>query len=221
MDNSGMIHSPSTPTRAKSAGPISPHPSPMEDLDSSSTRKRPRLDSGERTYRSMSADRLRTSSHKHQPTITSEYNTVHTNTAIPPTPFTPTKVTINVREPALGNSSPMPTTELADQPTPGVFKGNEPSPSHQLDSPRIESVHSTPANSPEIQVAEVEDISDEPAVTRWRPLKSGLSEAKNVQGNLLYDFPYQTHNKPLRRTVNTIAAAWEKSTCSDPVFELH
>ena len=211
MDESGMIDLPSTPTRAKSEGPISPHRSPMEDANSSGTRKRPRLDSGERTYRSMSADRLSTSPAERLPTTTQASSTSPTNMVSAAAPFTPTKVTINVREPALGNVLPAPTAESTAQTTLHGEKKDKASPSQQSDSPKIESIHSSPAHSPEIQVAEVEDISDEPAVTRWQPLKSRLSEARNVQQNLLYDFPFQGHNKSLRRTVSTVAVAWEKS----------
>ncbi|KAL9102182.1 MAG: hypothetical protein Q9163_002630 [Psora crenata] len=215
MNSIGMIYSPTTPTRAQSAGPTSPHRSPMEDADSSSTRKRPRLDSGERTYRSMSADRMQMSPSEQQSTTTREDSESSTHIINPPPPFTPTKVTINVREPALGNTSPMPTTELSDQSTLRGRRGGEPSPPQHFESPRIESVHSSPTNSPEIQVAEVEDISDEPAVTRWRPIKGRLSEARHIQQNLLYDFPFQANNKTLRRTVNTMAATWEKNSLAD------
>ncbi|KAL9131097.1 MAG: hypothetical protein Q9217_000859 [Psora testacea] len=215
MDNSGMINSPSTPTRAKSVGPSSPHRSPMEDAESSSTRKRPRLDSGERTYRSMSADRLETSCSERQSTATQENIRIASNVTSPPPPFTPTKVTINVREPAPGDSSPMATAEPADKSRSCGGRGGGPSSQHRVGSPKIESVHSSPTNSPEIQVAEVEDISDEPAVTRWRPIRSRLSEARHIQQNLLYDFPFQGHNKSLRRTVNTLAMAWEKNSLTD------
>ena len=215
-----MIQSPSTPTRAKSAGPTSPHRNPMEDTDSSGTRKRPRLDTGERTHRSMSADRLQTSPSERYSTTPQANSKTSTNATIPPPPFTPTKVTINVREPVPGNSSSMSATEFADQSALRERKTDELSSQQQLGSPQIESVHSTPANSPEIQVAEVEDISDEPAVTRWLPLKSRLSEARHVQQNLFYDFPFQVPNKTLRRTVGTVATAWEKSTSSIPPFEL-
>ena len=236
--DSVLARPPSTPTRAKSAGPCRPHRDPMEDADSSSTRKRPRLDSGDRAYRSMSVDRFNTTpsdaelpdapeapSDSQHPSAPSE-----TTNALPPMSLTPSKVTINVREPP-GNSSPPRPPSKANGASilRGGSGGDEPLSSQQdasgmLNSPssNVISVHSSPRHSPEIEVAEVEDMNDEPAETRWKPLASAASaiEAKETQRALLDNFPYLgERGRSLRKTVTALALALEKSTGATFPFE--
>ena len=78
------------------------------------------------------------------------------------------------------------------------------------------SVSSSPSRSPEIEVAEVEDINAERGETRWRPLAS-LLDAKDTQGALLDAFPYSVRDRHLRQTVLLISQTIEKSEYERPL----
>ena len=183
----------------------------MEDTDSSGTRKRPRLDSGEHTYRSMSADRphnnvpdpdtIKTLSLSQQ-----EDELPDINTPVPP--ITPTKVTINVRDPQT-NSAAEPAVTSNTQSAASPSKEYERSSISPSESPKVVSVHSTPTSSPEIQVAEVEDMSDDPSATRWKPIRSIMPNPHDFQSKLLESFPFASANKSLRKTLNGICSAIE------------
>lgn len=209
-----MIGNAATPTRAKSAGPSSPHRSPMEDTDSSGTRKRPRLDSGDHSYRSMSVDRLKATPSDRATDGTPEAmphsssSTEATNN-LPPMPFTPTKVTINVREPLGSDSSPLPSTETVEE-SALQARGGDGASAAAIGSPSVVSVHSSPLNSPEIEVAEIEDMNDEPAVTQWRPLRSSSYEAKQIQETILGGFPYFDTSRDLRKAMHMVATMLER-----------
>lgn len=99
----------------------------------------------------------------------------------------------------------------------------DPPVSHPVGSPRnddspssnVISVSSSPTRSPEIEIAEVEDMNEEFGETRWRPLVS-LVDAKDTQGALLDAFPFVDRTRDLRQTVALIAQAFEKSKSLDP-----
>ncbi|KAL8882405.1 MAG: hypothetical protein Q9198_000590 [Flavoplaca austrocitrina] len=171
-----------TPDRAVSAGP---QRNPMEDSNSSLTRKRPRLDSGSRSYRSMSADRLIPATspkvsvtpckvppldtHHIEPAPSEHGNLTHDST--------PSKMTINVRD-ATSEPCPAPTAPIDGNLTHQVSGRDElanstgPDFPQQVSSPSADHVSrpSSPSRSPEIEVAEIEDISQEPGRTKWRTL---------------------------------------------------
>ena len=91
----------------------------------------------------------------------------------------------------------------------------EDSPAMDISSPKVISVSSSPSHSPEIEIAEVEDINDDPGETRWRPLEStaiaaSIQDAKDVQMALLDQFPLLTQQN-LRKTISLIATALGKS----------
>lgn len=206
----------------------------MDDADSPNTRKRPRLDSGERAHRSMSADPLRATPFNAGPaeaTVTSPQGppssqAFETANGSPPLALTPSKVTINVREPAAQTSpsrqSAHPDGGLSIR---GGGGGEEHSaihhtPSTDAGSPstKVLSIASSPPRSPEIEVAEIEDISDDPGETRWKSLGSGATtasagEAKDVYTLLLEQFPHSSGQTGggLKKTVMLIAAALQKS----------
>lgn len=219
---------PLTPTRAKSAGPTRPHRDLMEDADSSGTRKRPRLDSGNSTYRSMSADRLRATPTEPRPATTpstpshgqNPSRALDTTSTLPPMSLTPSKVTINVRESAANPSVPQQNTQVG---TTTSLRGgagdedypmslDEPSIKMHTSSPNVISVGSSPPHSPEIEVAEIEDMNDEAVETKWQPLtrQRGIVDARHIQQDLLAIFPYSGSQK-LRKTLNTLAGALERS----------
>lgn len=218
------VGSPCTPSRATSAGPSPPRRNPMEDADSSVTRKRPRLDSGSLAHTSMSADRSTATpsgtetsqdvllpAHDDSSSLAGEQvNSLHGADR------TPSKVTINVRDRGQRSSPPLPVTNGA-----GVASSRgrgDSSVSRRAGSPRkddspssnVISVSSSPTRSPEIEIAEVEDMNEEFGETRWRPLVS-LVDAKDTQGALLDAFPFLDRTRDLRQTVALIAQAFEKS----------
>lgn len=215
---------PSTPTRAASAGPSPPRRNPMEDADSSVTRKRPRLDSGDRAHRSMSADRIISTPPalgSAQAPFTPPRGEISPKTARLDATFssrdrTPSKVTINLRDPPQIVSPTVSISNGTHLPAPSDRNGAR-TPSQTESSTKIEthstdviSLTSTPTRSPEIEIAEVEDINQEPGVTRWRPLTRVL-DAKEAQMDLLDLFPCGDRHPSLRNTVTLLSNAFEKS----------
>ena len=191
--DSAVVNSPSLSPSTLSAGsPSLPHP--MEDADSASTRKRPRLDSGEQARRNMSTDRM-------EPTSPRPDTYPHPQTEHPeqdsPTQFsnrlptTPTKVTINLRDtPSMSATAAAPEAHPVDaQERPAPTHKAEPEPSHLPQSTDFSDIDASAHSSPEIQVAEVEDIGEEPSITRWKPLNDSIYQARIVQHNLLSQFP--------------------------------
>lgn len=211
------IVTPSPHDRAASAGPrrIS-----MEDSDSSLTRKRPRLDSGSRSYRSMSADRVMPSTPAHKSETTSNTPPGGTLSAggnpgsdtRPALEGTPSKVTINVRDSAI-LPSPLLSTAQVGQKTSGtegdkdeLANWSDPEPPKKLTPPssHIISPPSSPSLSPEIEVAEVEDMNQEPGHTKWRPLGSFQDPVK-IKDDLWAVFPCRNRTQSIIQTVDEIS----------------
>lgn len=215
MESLPLVNPP-TLSRAASAGP---RRNSMEDSDSSLTRKRPRLDSGSRSYRSMSADRIAPST----PTMesgaalttpsrsgaslkeTSESNTV------PVLEGTPSRVTINVKDPAHQDSHLTSTAQEhrrrddhdTDRDELASSSDLEPSKRLTSPSPNIISPSSSPSRSPEIEVAEVEDINQEPGHTKWRTLGS-LPDPASIRDDLWARFPCRDRTQNVLETVDEI-----------------
>lgn len=215
---STSVSLPHTPPRATSAGPSPPRRNLMEDADSSVKRKRPRLDSGERTRRSMSADPLTSSSF--EPAFTPRRGQTSTTAAreiavSTLTDRTPSKVTINVRDPAQSGPSAVPVTNGTQIPISRDTEEarepirTEPPAEIQPQSSEVISVASSPTRSPEIEVAEVEDINEEPGQTKWRPL-TNVMDWKDLQESLMKKFPYTAGGRDVRETVRLLAQAFEK-----------
>ena len=191
----------------------------MDDSDSSLTRKRPRLYSGDRSHRSMSADELSTTpphfTMNHSPSAPASTghrdNSAGVNETVSTPSQTPSKVTINVRDSGLGLSQQPPP--LTDQITDNVQQDSEQSRvelveaplNGQTPSPDVISVSSSSSRSPEIEVAEVEDMEDLPEETRWRTLR----EATDIQITLLEHFPYHTPGRHFWKTVEIVADYFE------------
>ena len=214
------LGAPSTPARASSTRPSPPRRFLMDDSDSSLTRKRPRLDSGDRSYRSMSADELANNPSRntlrHSPSTPARYvSTTQGETdrdALPSVSGTPSKVTINVRDPPPNNSLPLPTgsSEVADviQEKSELPKSNRIEDPNEVDaaSPDVISVSSSASRSPEIEVAEIEDMSEDPGETRWR----SLGEATEIQRTLLQRFPFAASTHHPRQAIDAINMAFDK-----------
>lgn len=213
------LGAPSTPVRATSAGPSPPRRDSMDDSDASLTRKRPRLDSGDRSYRSMSADELANTPSRnllrHSSSTSARYMNVSNRedeaTVLASASGTPSKVTINVKEPLPTNSPPGPTMSSPEIDTmraelaPSEASTVEVPVVVDASSPEIISVSSSPSRSPEIEVAEIEDMSEAPSETRWR----SLSEATELQRTLLRAFPFASRNRHPRQAIDAIIMAYD------------
>ena len=95
---------------------------------------------------------------------------------------------------------------------------NEPPNKLTSSSSNVISVTSSPPRSPEIEVAEIEDMNDEPGETRWKPLISATSlmDAKDIQQSVLEDFPYLgERGRNLRKTIAALAQTFEKGEWSN------
>ena len=210
-----------TPKRATSEGPNPPPRNSMEDADSSVTRKRPRLDSGDRVYRSMSADRLVSSHPESDPGMllpAQDSRAQHgENEKLPddvssthPIIGTPSKVTINVRDPVLRSSPPEPMgleTEVSQAKTPRQDQTHfpaKPIKNVQSKSPRAVSISSSPARSPEIEVAELEDMDGHSGPTVWRDSEDSIG-FDDLQISLLDEFPMADRHTNLVQAVHRIA----------------
>lgn len=226
---------PRTLERPASAELSSPQRNSMEDSDTATTRKRPRLDSGNRTYRNMSAERttpLRSSDESAQALYTPPSDDSldgngdkNDATSVPIVDLTPSKVTINVRD-TLQNILPSQHEGTSTYSEPDANKpimSHEIPPSlHSESSPsHVFSVSSSPPHSPEIEVAEVEDMNQESGETRWKSLASVL-EARETQVAIMDDFPESNGSRGLLRAVAVISriferGMWDKSISQKPM----
>ena len=200
----------------------------MDDSDSSLTRKRPRLYSGDRSHRSMSADELSTTpphlTMNHSPSATASPGHRDTSAGVNETVSTPSqtpsKVTINVRDSGPGVSQQLPP--VTDRMIENVQQDSEKSrvelveaPANgQTPSPDVISVSSSSSRSPEIEVAEVEDMEDLPEETRWRTLR----EATNVQITILEHFPYHSPGRHYWRSAEVVADYFENGKLNNLHF---
>jgi len=120
----------------------------MEEQDPQ-IRKRPRLDSGSRVIESLAIDDRATAAPAAEMDET------------PDNARPPSKVTINVKSPTSdmtsGTGTPLEHPGVASEPQP------------TLDDAPI-SISSSPDHTPEIEVAELEDMDQDPNTSNWRPL---------------------------------------------------
>ena len=191
----------------------------MEDSDSSLKRKRPRLDSGSCSCRSMSADCITPSKstgescplHFTPPRNAATLQNSVESDLMPTLEGTPSRMTINVRDPAPSTSHLTSTAQVgqhqADRDNGKDELANssdtEPIQNPRSLSPNILSPSSSPSQSPEIEVAEVEDINQEPGSTRWRILGS-RSDPAQVRDELWDSFPCRDRAQSVLDTVNEI-----------------
>lgn len=97
-----------------------------------------------------------------------------------------------------------------------MTSSNHPASKSDSSPSNVISVTSSP-RSPEIEVAEIEDMNDESGETRWKPLISATSlmDAKDIQQSVLEDFPYLgERGRNLRKTIAALAQTFEKGEWS-------
>lgn len=203
------LNSPRTPPpRAASEGPTPPPRNSMEDADSSVKRKRPRLDSGETAYRSMSAEPSSTvpaSSELGQLPASSDdpaqdYDPIVqlTNASTQTPGGTPSKVTINVREPhsPYQPSTKEPMLEHMPSKEPQTFQQGAKSDSGSADGePMLINQDAAPSSpspvgSPEIEVAEPEDMGGPVGPTVWHKPGMPIEKYEQQLQRLMVNFPF-------------------------------
>ncbi|KAI4202942.1 MAG: hypothetical protein LQ350_002159 [Teloschistes chrysophthalmus] len=202
----------------------------MEDADSSLTRKRPRLDSGSASYRSMSAERILPSPSA-QELITAQATTP--KDVLPRTPVsvnsqgktwegTPSRVTINVRDAAVHGTPAEHTVSVVRDPACGDGDNNELSHLSDPDAfekcksepPLAVSSSSSPSRSPEIEVADVEDINQEPGHTKWRILRS-VPDANTLRNEIWASFPFSDRAHHLWESADEMARHMQEEPIED------
>ncbi|XHG03146.1 hypothetical protein AWENTII_006465 [Aspergillus wentii] len=211
------LESSSTPPGAISTDPTRPKNDPMEDSDPQTTRKRPRLDSGSGACESLSTDETsasRTSdSTAAAPAAPDQEASVSTRPA--------SRVTINMKSPTSVDM----TAESVDSTSPEQLgaepaaQSTDPDDAH---APNVISLSSSPAQSPEIEVAELEDMDQEPDVSNWRTLGEALRDPVTPDVVQLHDqllltetFPKINENLDLRENVEEIWTIIEKGPPHD------
>lgn len=136
----------------------------MEDLDPQATRKRPRLDSGSRVSPSLSLDGM-------SRPASAPASEMEDDPARPAS-----KVTINMKSPPSPAALELPSAE-------SQLPDNAPELQADSDaaSANVISIHSSSSQgSPHIEVADPEDMNEEPNHSNWKP----LAEVLNEQGDM-------------------------------------
>ncbi|KAJ5088051.1 hypothetical protein N7456_011667 [Penicillium angulare] len=186
------------------------HGDSMEDSDPQATRKRPRLDSGSRVGESLSIDACATPA----AVPASEMD-------LTPDSGRPSKVTINVKSPNID----MPSEKMespSKQPGQSHDTSQPPSPTPNTDnpdpaSPNVVSISSSPAQSPEIEVAELEDMDQYPNTGSWRPLEDALRDHATREvvevhdtASLIDSFPRYREDQNPRDNLRRVIMMMEK-----------
>ncbi|KAL8664991.1 MAG: hypothetical protein Q9202_002547 [Teloschistes flavicans] len=165
-----------------------------------------------------------------------ESSTAHTTTpkdVPPPTPVsinseakvwdgTPSRVTINVRDAAVHERSVEHTASVARDPA--CYDGENDELPHSSgpdisENPKSEpplaiSSSSSPSRSPEIEVADVEDINQEPGHTKWRVLSS-VPDSNTLQNEIWASFPFNDRAHNLWESADEIARHMQEEPIED------
>ncbi|KAJ5591634.1 uncharacterized protein N7459_002003 [Penicillium hispanicum] len=134
----------------------------MEDPDPQATRKRPRLDSGSRVSDSLSVN---------SPLATPAALAVDMD-VVPDSARPASKMTINVKSP----TAEMIPEHADSQTSLGTDAQPHSKDTHAAAPANVISISSSPAQSPEIEVAELEDMDQDPNTSNWRPLEEALRD---------------------------------------------
>ncbi|KAK2762638.1 hypothetical protein FQN54_000811 [Arachnomyces sp. PD_36] len=228
---SAPLENSSTPDGATSTDPSRSHGEFMEDRDTQSTRKRPRLDSGNLTREAMATDETAAGGENREPGTDSLAEQSAPTNPEPQTSQRPaSRVTINVKSPTVpGSSDPTPSyNETMESPQVNLSDGDHserpPSSTTNLgaDVSAAISISSSPAPSLEIEVAEVEDMDQDPTTSNWRSLEDALTEQSpppvvQIHDNLsiIDSFPRFRLNGEAREAVEDAANMFEKGHTHD------
>lgn len=209
------------------------HGDPMEDTDPQSTRKRPRLDSGSRVCESWSTDDMSGRTAPTAPVTAADGAADHEASTAASRPAS--RVTINVKSPTTGSAelglgpgddpatSSSSSTTLPDQSSSGG--GGAPPPAQQSAdtdtagqaSNNAISLSSSPVQSPEIEVADVEDVDQDTNTSNWKPLGEAMRDRVTPEVVQLQDqlsltdtFPKLHEHLGLRENLDEVCAIIEK-----------
>lgn len=226
-----------TPLESSSTppGPASPESTrsrrdSMGNTDSESIRKRPRLDSGSESREAMSTDDSSATAVSYDHDAASARSPRPTTSEPSTSQRPPSKVTINVKSPARPGNSTDPVTALLQTSPSSLPKSSlsdyDPALAATIaddatmagaESSRAISISSSPLQSPEIEVAEVEDMDQDPSTSHWRPLGEALQHQSATEVVQLQDtlslteaFPKVRGNRDLRDSVEEITNIIEK-----------
>ncbi|KAI9374010.1 hypothetical protein BJX61DRAFT_541164 [Aspergillus egyptiacus] len=162
------LESSSTPPDATSTDTTRPPSDLMEDTDPHSTRKRPRLDSGSGICETLSAPN-ETSASASQPAPDAPA-ALDQGAPVPNRPAS--RMTINMKSPTTADNPPS-----SPEGTPSEEPNTEASAHHSSEqAPNVVSLSSSPTQSPEIEVAELEDMDQDPNTTSWKSLGEALRD---------------------------------------------
>lgn len=206
------LESSSTPPRDTSTEPTRPLNDSMEDSDPQSTRKRPRLDSGSGACESLAADKTAVSRMSDQSETASAVSELEAPASSKPSA---NRVTINMKSPASVDMTSDTVDASPDLSGTGP-RAHSPDADANNASTAI-SLPSSPAQSPEIEVAEVEDMDQDPNSSSWKSLGEALRHHANAdvvqfqnQLPLADAFPKLRHHLGLRENLEQVGSIIEK-----------
>lgn len=215
-----------TPPSSPLSEPNPPAEHSMEDRDTQGTRKRPRLDSGSRVGESLSIEgaSLTPAAPASDMDVTPDPDP-EAEQAAPSN-----KMTINVKSPGPAKSpAPAMDPEPPQSPRPQPPGTDAQPQSLEPDVPSADanviSISSSPAQSPEIEVAELEDMDQDPNTSNWRPLEEALREQGQPElvqvdemASLVDSFPKVRERLSARENLNKICQMIESGMELFPGF---
>ncbi|KAL4938191.1 hypothetical protein BDV06DRAFT_201525 [Aspergillus oleicola] len=201
------LKSSSTPPDATSTDTTHPPGDSMEDTDPQSTRKRPRLDSG-----SGACEALPAPDETPTPITETAPDAPATADQAALTPNRPaSRMTINMKSPTTPGNPP---TALQEKQEPDVDSSAQSSAEQPTN---VVSISSSPGQSPEIEVAELEDMDQDPNTTSWKSLGEALRDPSmpdvvelREQIYLPDDFPTLDQDREPRENLEEICGIIEK-----------
>lgn len=190
------------------------HSVPMEDTDLQATRKRPRLDSGSGARESIS-----TTDSPNDPAPEQAAASLSADQEALAQQRPASRVTINMKSPATVKSD---SATMESHPEPSdtsPLPRPRPSAETNAQSSTAISISSSPTRSPEIEVADVEDMDQDPSTTNWRSLGEALRDQAatevvqlHEQLSLTETFPKLRGNLDLRECIEEMGALIEKGS---------
>ncbi|KAI4191657.1 MAG: hypothetical protein LQ348_003479 [Seirophora lacunosa] len=135
---------------------------------------------------------------------------------------TPSRVTINVKDSTFRAASSVTPHQSGekfydlDSYKDELANSSEPEPSTKLTSPspHMISPPSSPSRSPEIEVAEVEDMNQEPGNTRWRPL-GDVPDPVKIRDHLWAIFPCRVPSQNVLETADELTRHFHQGPIED------
>ncbi|KAL3477353.1 hypothetical protein BJX99DRAFT_226442 [Aspergillus californicus] len=210
------LESSSTPPDATSSDSTRPPSDSMEEIDPQSTRKRPRLDSGSGICETLSAPN-ETSATVSEPAPNA---LALVDQGAPVSNRPASRMTINMKSPTTpDHRSPTPEATPADE----LHAATSENISAEQ-APNVVSISSSPTQSPEIEVAELEDMDQDPNTTNWKPLGEALRDpvrpdvVEMREPVFLPDsFPSLDQNREPRENLEEICVMIEKGSEHDSI----